>query len=46
MKLYVHLENKTTFSIIYFNLLLLNLQMCQIILTHYIYVCMYMKNWK
>ena len=34
MASYVHLENKITFSIIYSNLFLLNLQMCQIILTH------------
>ena len=35
---YVHLENKTTFFfIIYSNLLLLKVQMCQIILTHLVY---------
>ena len=34
MASYVYLENKTTFVIIYSNLLLLKLQMCQILLTH------------
>ena len=37
MTSYVHLENKTTFFIIYSNLLLLNLQMCQIILNHLVF---------
>ena len=39
MASYVHLENKNTFVIIYSNLLLLNIQMCQIILPHP--VCLY-----
>ena len=34
MASYVHLEYKNFFFIIYSNLLLLNLQMCQIIWTH------------
>ena len=39
MASYIHLENKTTFFLIYSNMLFLKLQMCQIILTHPVYVC-------
>ena len=37
MASYVHLENKNTFYIIHSNLLLLNLQKCQIILIYPVY---------
>ena len=41
MALYVLFENKNSFLFLYFICLLLNLQMCQIILTDHIYIYIY-----